>query len=85
MFHHMHGTLSGQTYSVGNKIDYLVLGDYFSKYLIMRKLPSSSTHAVIKELGLIFTELGRPFILRSDNGPCYTSRGVPQLPEFLSR
>ena len=32
---------------------------------------------VIKELGLIFTELGRPFILRSDNG-------VPQLPEFLS-
>ena len=44
-----------------NKIDYLVIGDYFSKYLIMRRLPNSSTHAVIKELGLIFTELGRPF------------------------
>ena len=29
---------------------------------------------VIKELGLVFTELGRPFVLRSDNGPCYTSR-----------
>ena len=57
-----------------NKIDYLVIGDYFSKYLIMRRLPNSSTHAVIKELGLIFTELGRPFILRSDNGPCYSSR-----------
>ena len=64
-----------------NKVDYLVVGDYFSKYLIMRKLPSSSTHAVIKELGLIFTELGRPFILRSDNGPCYTSR---EFHNFLS-
>ena len=57
-----------------NKIDYLVIGDYFSKYLIVRRLPNSSTHAVIKELGLIFTELGRPFVLRSDNGPCYSSR-----------
>ena len=57
-----------------SKIDYLVIRDYFSKYLIVRRLPNSSTHAVIKELGLVFTELGRPFILRSDNGPCYSSR-----------
>ena len=57
-----------------NKIDYLVIGDYFSKYLIIRRLPNSSTHAVIKELGLVFTELGRPFVLRSDNGPCYSLR-----------
>ena len=64
-----------------NKIDCLVVGDYFSKYLIVRKLPNSSTHAVIKELGLIFTELGRPFILRSDNGPCYASR---EFHNFLS-
>ena len=45
-----------------NKIDYLLIGDYFSKYLIVRRLPNSSTHAMIKELGLVFTELGRPFI-----------------------
>ena len=57
-----------------NKVDYLVIGDYFSKYLIVRRLPNSSTHVVIKELGLVFTELGRPFILRSDNGPCYSSK-----------
>ena len=57
-----------------NKIDYLVIRDYFSKYLIVRRLPNSSTHAVIKELGLVFTELGRLFILRSDNRPCYSSR-----------
>ena len=47
----------------------------------MRKLPNSSTHAVIKELGLVFTELGRLFILRSDNGPCYNSR---EFHNFLS-
>ena len=64
-----------------NKMDYLMVGDYFSKYLLVWKLPSSSTHAVIKELGLIFTELGRPFILRSDNGPCYSSR---EFHNFLS-
>ena len=63
-----------------NKIDCLVVRDYFSKFLIVRKLPNSSTHAVIKELGLIFTELGRLFILRSDNGPCYSSR---EFQEFL--
>ena len=57
-----------------NKIDYLVIGDYFSKYLIIRRLPNSSSHMVIKELGLVFTELRRPFVLRSDNGPCYTSK-----------
>ena len=31
-----------------NKIDYLVIGDYFSKYLIIRRLLNSSTHVVIK-------------------------------------
>ena len=51
-----------------------MIRDYFSKYLIVRRLPNSSTHMLIKELGLVFTELGRPFILRSDNGPCYSSR-----------
>ena len=64
-----------------NKIDCLMVGDYFSKYLIVRKLPNSSTHTVIKELGLIFTEFGRPFILRSDNGLCYASR---EFHNFLS-
>ena len=34
-----------------------------------------------RNLGLIFTELGRPLILRSDNGLCYTSR---EFHNFLS-
>ena len=77
----MHGNTLGTNLFYWNKIDCLVIGDYFSKYLIVRRLPNSSTHAVIKELGLIFTEHGRPFIFRSDNGPCYSSR---EFHNFLS-
>ena len=56
------------------KQDFLILIDYFSKFLIVCKLPNSTLNAVIKELGLIFTEFGKPFILHSDNGPCYVSQ-----------
>ena len=65
-----------------NKMDYLVVGDYFSKYLLMRKIPNTSTHSVIKELGMIFTEFEHPFVLESDNGPCYTSREFLDFLEF---
>ena len=60
--------------------DKLVVGDYFSKFLIVRKLPNSSTNAVVKELSMIFTEFGRPHILRSDNRPCY---GTAEFQAFL--
>ena len=67
-----------------NKIDYLVIGDYFSKYLIMRRLPNSSTHAVIKELGLVFNELGKTICAKIRQWTLLKFQGVPQLPEFLS-
>ena len=56
------------------RIDFLVVVDYFSKYLIMRKIPNSTSSAVIKELGMIFSEFGKPQVFRSDNGPCYWSQ-----------
>ena len=65
-----------------NKVDFLVVGDYFTKFLIVRILPNSSTHAVIKEVGMIFTEFGCPFVCRSDDGPCYSSRVFQQFFEF---
>ena len=55
------------------RIDFLVVVDYFSKYLIIRKIPNSTSSTVIKELGMIFSEFGKPQIFRSDNGPCYAS------------
>ena len=56
------------------RIDFLVIVDYFSKYLIVRKIPSSTSSAVIKELGMIFSEFGKRQVFRSDNGPCYSSQ-----------
>ena len=75
---HSHGT----DLFYWNKMDYLLVGDYFSKFLIVRKIPYTSTHVVIKELGMIFTEFGRPFVLKSDNDLCYTSREFHDLLEF---
>ena len=48
------------------RIDFLVIVDYFSKYLIIRKIPNSTSSAVIKELGMIFSEFGKPLVFRSD-------------------
>ena len=56
------------------RIDFLVVVDYFSKYLIVRKIPNSTSSAIIKELGMIFSEFGKPLVFRSDNGPCYLSQ-----------
>ena len=65
-----------------NRLDFLVVGDNFSKFLIVRKIPNTSTHSVIKELGMIFTEFGHPFVLKSDNGLCYISRDFHDFLEF---
>ena len=43
-------------------IDFIVLGDYFSKFLIVRKLPSSASSAVCKEISKTFTEFGKQYI-----------------------
>ena len=56
------------------RIDFLVVVDYFSKYLLVRKIHNSTSSAVIKELGMSFSEFGKPQVFRSDNGPCYSSQ-----------
>ena len=63
--------------------DFLVLGDYFSKFLIVMKLPSSTSSAVCKETSNIFTEFGKPYIIRHDNGPCYASKEFKELMELF--
>ena len=56
---------------------FVLVADVFSKYILVRKLPSSTSKAVCIELSMIVTELHLPYIIRSDNGPCYI------LKEFL--
>ena len=61
------------------RMDFLIVVDVFSKYIILRKLPNSTSAAVCIELSMIVTELGLPHIIRSDNGPCYNSKEFQQF------
>ena len=60
-------------------MDFLIVADVFSKYIIVRKLPNSISVAICTELSMIVTELGLPHIIRSDNGPCYNSKEFQQF------
>ena len=56
------------------RMDFLIVADVFSKYMLVRKLTNSTSAAVCTELSKIITELGLPHVIRSDNGPCYNSK-----------
>ena len=55
------------------RMDFLIVADVFFKYILVRKLPNSTSSTVCRELAMIVTELGLPVILKSDNSPCYSS------------
>ena len=61
------------------RMDFLIVADVFSKYIVVRKLPNSTSTAVCIELSMIVTELGLPHIIRSDNGQCYNSKEFQQF------
>ena len=62
-------------------MDFLIVADVFSKYIIVRKLPNSTSAAMCIELSMIVTELG---LIRSDNGPCYNSKEFQQFLQCYS-
>jgi hypothetical protein len=55
-----------------NNKKYLVLIDYYSKYIDAVELKSESTSAVISAMKGVFACHGLPSVLRSDNGPQYS-------------
>ena len=61
------------------RMDFLIVVDVFSKYIIVRKLPNSTSAAVCIELSMIVTELGLLHIIRIDNSPCYNSKEFQQF------
>jgi hypothetical protein len=54
-----------------NKQSYLFVVDYYSRYIEIAKLHSTSSNAVINHLKSIFTRHGIPQTFISDNGPQY--------------
>ena len=53
---------------------YLLVIDYFSRFIEIAKLTSETTGGVIKHMSSIFARHGIPQELVSDNGPQYSSR-----------
>ena len=66
------------------RMDFLIVADVFAKYIMVRKLPNSTTAAMCIELSMIVTELGLLHFIRSDNGPCYNSKEFQQLLQCYS-
>ena len=66
------------------RMDFLIVVDVFSKYIIVRKLPNFTSAAVCIELSMIVTELDLPDIIRSDNGPHYNSKEFQQFLQCYS-
>ena len=60
-------------------MDFLIVADVFSKYILVRKLPNLTSTVVCIELSMIVTDLGLPHIIKGDNGPCYSSKEFQQF------
>ena len=56
-----------------NRINYLVVVDYFSRYFEVVKLTSTASCAVIEAVKNIFSRYGIPETLISDNGPLFSA------------
>lgn len=54
--------------------DYLVVIDYYSNFPEMALLSNLSSSCVITHVKSIFARHGIPYMVMSDNGPCFSSR-----------
>ena len=59
--------------------DYLLVVDFYSRYIEMALLSSTSSSMVVHHLKSIFARHGIPEKLRSDNGPQYSSYEFKQF------
>ena len=60
------------------RMDFLIVVDIFSKYILVRKLPNSISAVMCIELSMVVMELGSPHIIRSDKSPYYNSKEFQQ-------
>ena len=58
---------------------YLLIVEYTSRFLIVRKLKSMSAQQITEHFKSIFSEYGWPDTLVSDNGPCYAAEAFSNL------
>ena len=65
-----------------NGITYLVVVDYFSRYLEVIPMSATSSAAVIRRLQSLFASHGIPVVIVSDNGPQFASQ---EFADFAAR
>ena len=56
-----------------NDVNYILVVDYYSRYWKIASLRSTTSTAVIEKLKQIFSRHGIPEMIKSDNGPQYSS------------
>ena len=61
------------------KVDYLLVVDYYSRYIEIAKLTSTSATSVITHLKSIFSRYGIPTVVMSDNGPQYAATAFEEF------
>ena len=54
-----------------NGQDFVFVVDYYSRYWVIEKLYKTNSATVVKNLKHIFSRMGIPEVMRSDNGPHY--------------
>ena len=64
-----------------NGVTYLLLVDYFSRYIEVNKLTSTTSASVVTALKAAFSRYGIPSTMVSDNGPQYASHEMKQFAE----
>eukprot|EP00731_Ephydatia_muelleri_P007982 Em0004g320a len=53
--------------------DYLIIVDYFSRYIELCKLEDTSCKSIVTHTKSVLAQHGIPMVIRSDNGPQYTA------------
>ena len=61
--------------------DYIVLVDYFSRFPEVKRLQTTTTQSVVNTLKTMFARYGIPEVVRSDNGPQFSSKEFSQFAE----
>jgi hypothetical protein len=56
-----------------DRSNYLLVVDYMSRFPVIRKLSDMTAKIVTGHMKAIFSELGTPTAIVSDNGPCYSA------------
>ena len=66
-----------------NGQQYMVVVDYYSRYIELVYLADTITHTVTAKLRCIFARFGIPDLLVSDNGPQFSSKEFRQFADLL--